>query len=121
MENLVYESFVWPRNPDTYQENWSRDGVYHKNDLGDDVFDGLSMRKCIITGTGVFLGEEAFEDYRLLLSLFNQPTPGNLEHPKLGFRYCYFTGFEVTQEPVENCVHYKFTFEVAEQNGDLPK
>ena len=121
MEKLVYKSFIWPRNPDTYREEWSREGVYHKNDLGDDVFDGMGMKKCTITGTGVLLGETAFEDYRALMELFSQVTAGTLEHPQFGFRQCYFTGFEVTQEPVENCIHYKFSFEVAQNDGYLPK
>ena len=121
MEKLVFKSFVWPRNPDTYREDWSRDGMYHKNDLGDDVFDGMGMKKCVITGTGVFLGANAFADYRALMELFGQVTAGHLEHPVFGIRNCYFTGFEMTQEPVENCIHYRFTFEVADADGYLPK
>lgn len=121
MEKLVYKTFVFPRNPDTYQEHFTREGVYHKNDAGNDVFDGMGMEKCVITGTGVFFGETAYEDYRSLLVLFDQLSPGNLEHPVLGIRYCYFTGLEMTQEPKANCIHYRITFELAQTNDYLPK
>lgn len=121
MEKLVYKTFIFPRNPDTYQENFTRAGVYHKNDDGNDVFDGMGMKKCVITGTGVFFGDTAFEDYGKLLELFGQVSPGNLEHPVFGIRYCYFTGLEMTQEPAANCIHYRFTFEMAETNGYLPR
>ena len=53
--------------------------------------------------------------------LFEQRDPGNLEHPLWGIRYCYFTGLEMTQEPKENYVAYKFTFQQALTNGYLPK
>lgn len=121
MEKLVFKSFIWPRNPDTYREDWSRKGVYHTNSAGENVFDGMDVKKCVITGTGVFLGETAVSDYLELMTLFAQVTAGNLEHPLFGIRYCYFTGFEMTQEPAVDCIHYKFTFELAETNGYLPK
>lgn len=121
MDYLIYKSFVWPRNPDTYQETWSRAGVYRKNDAQEDVFLGMDMKKCAITGTGVFFGETAYTDYKRLMELFAEVSPGNLEHPVFGIRYCYFTGFEMTQAPSENCIHYRFTFELAETNGILPK
>ena len=121
MEKLIYKSFIWPINPDTYQESWSREGVYRKNEAQEDVFIGMNMKKCRITGTGVFLGDSAVADYQALEKLFAEVSPGNLEHPVFGIRYCYFTGFEMTQPPAENCIHYKFTFELADTNGILPK
>ena len=53
--------------------------------------------------------------------LLEDETPGNLEHPLWGIRYCYFTGLELTQEPKENVVDYKFTFTQALTNGIVPK
>ena len=44
-----------------------------------------------------------------------------MEHPIWGIRYCYFTGLELTQEPKENVVSYKFTFTQALTNGTVPK
>ena len=48
-------------------------------------------------------------------------TAGNLDHPIFGIRYCYFTLLELTQEPKENYVSYRFEFTQAKANGEVPK
>ena len=121
MDKLSYKTFVWPRNPHTYQETCIREGVYEKNDAGEDVFQGMGLRKRIITGTGAFFGDTAFSDFQALAKLFEETTAGNLEHPVWGIRYCYFTGLEMTQEPKDNYVSYKFEFQQALTDGTLPK
>ena len=120
MDFLSYKTFVWPQNPSTYQETMSRDPQYHTSD-GVSYFDRMGDLKRVITGSGCFTGEDAFEQFRTLAALMNSSTPGNLEHPIWGIRYCYFTGLELTQEPKENSVSYKFTFTGALTNGDVPK
>ena len=52
---------------------------------------------------------------------FEDGTPGNLEHPLWGIRYCYFTMLEMTQEPKENFISYRFEFTQAKINGEIPK
>lgn len=121
MEKLSYKTFVWPTNPHTYQEESIREGEYSKDDAGNDVFEGMGYLKRIITGSGAFFGETAAADFRKLAALFEETTAGNLEHPLWGIRYCYFTGLEMTQEPKENYIAYKFTFQQALTNGYLPK
>ena len=121
MEKLSYKTFVWPQNPHTYREECFRDGEYQKNDAGEDVFQKMGLMSRTITGEGVFFGETAYADFRALAKLFDDADPGNLEHPLWGIRYCYFTGLELTQEPKENCISYKFTFRQALTNGVLPK
>ena len=121
MEKLSYKTFVWPQNPHTYQEKTVREAEYEKDDAGEDVFQGLGSLKRTITGSGVFFGDSAFESFRTLAALMDQTTPGNLQHPVWGIRYCYLTGLELTQEPRDNYVSYKFEFQQAESNGDLPK
>ncbi len=121
MEKLSFKTFVWPQNPHTYQEENVREPVYEKNENGEDVFQGMGYLKRTITGSGVFLGDTAFSQYQKLEALFGETTPGDLEHPVWGIRYCYFTGLELTQEPKENCVSYRFTFQQAMANGVLPK
>ena len=75
----------------------------------------------VISGSGVFFGEDAFDQFKKLAELFEDEEPGNLEHPIWGIRYCYFTGLELTQEPKDNYVSYKFTFTCAQTNGIVPK
>ena len=73
------------------------------------------------TGTGAFFGDDAFVQFKKLAKLFKETTPGNLEHPIWGIRYCYLTGLEMTQEPKDNYVSYRFTFTGAQTNGVVPR
>ena len=98
----------------------SREPQYSTSD-GVTYFEGMGELKRIITGSGVFTGEDAFAQFRTLAKLMDSNQPGNLEHPIWGIRYCYFTGLELTQEPKENYVSYKFTFTGALTNGEVPK
>lgn len=120
MAFLSYKTFVWPRNPHTYQETVSREPKYHTED-GVTYFDGMGDMRRVITGSGVFFGEGAFDQFKLLMKLAEEGSPGNLEHPVWGIRYCYLTGLEMTQEPRENYVSYRFEFTQALANGVVPK
>lgn len=120
MDFLSYKTFVWPRNPHTYKEECRREPKYSTKD-GVTDFEGMGPVRQVITGSGVFSGENAYERFRALAELFGEEEPGNLEHPVWGIRYCYFTGLELTQEPGEDCVSYTFEFTRALTNGVVPK
>ena len=121
MEQMRFKSFIWPRNPQVYKESRRREGIYHKDEYDLDVFVGMGFRKCVITGSGAFFGETAYEDFRKLAELFEESSSGSLYHPDWGVRTCFFTGLEMTQEPAENCITYSFEFQVVEINGILPR
>ena len=120
MEKLSYKTFVWPQNPHTYREEYSRKAMYTNVD-GVDYFDGMGKMKRIITGSGVFYGENAVAEFKKLAAVFEEAEAGNLIHPIWGTRYCYFTGLELTQEPKDNYVSYRFEFTGASENGTVPK
>lgn len=120
MSSLSYKTFVWPQNPHTYKEEYIRQPKYETVD-GESVFAGMGQMQRLITGSGVFFGEDAYTNFQTLAALFEESTAGNLEHPVWGIRYCYFTGLELTQEPRDNCVSYKFEFTGALTNGVVPK
>lgn len=119
MELLIYKTFVWPQNPHTYQEEYIREPQYYTQD-GETYYEGMGEMKRIITGSGVFYGDNAYTEFKKLVALFEDSAPGNLEHPIWGIRYCYFTGLELTQEPKANYVSYKFTFTGAQTSGVVP-
>lgn len=120
MNSLSFKTFVWPQNPHTYREVATRTPEYYTQD-GVTYFSGMSDLKRIITGSGVFYGEDAFDQYKKLQKLSEEINAGNLEHPIFGLRYCYLTLLEVTQEPRENYVSYRFEFTQAKINGEIPK
>ena len=117
---LSYKTFVWPQNPHTYREVASRTPEYYTQD-GETYYRGMSDLKRTISGSGVFYGEDAYEQYLKLQKLMTEISAGNLPHPIFGIRYCYFTLLEVTQEPKENYVSYRFEFTQALLNGEVPK
>lgn len=120
MEKLSYKTFVWPQNPTTYKEEYKRTPHYYTVDKVT-YFDKIGDMQRLITGTGVFYGEDAFTKFKQLIQLFESNEPGNLEHPIWGIRYCYFTGLELTQEPKDDYVSYKFEFTCAKTNGEVPR
>lgn len=121
MDKLRYKTYTWPHNPTTYTEKFQRSPVYVQIEDGTYVFAGVSEAKRVITGTGAFFGEKAYEEFKTLLALAEQPGTGNLVHPIWGSRKCYFTELEMTQEPRENYVPYHFTFTCVDSNGNIPR
>ena len=77
--------------------------------------------KRTVTGTGVFFGTTAYEDFKKLIELFKEETCGPLVHPVWGSCNMYFTELELTQEPKGNYVAYKFEFREADEEGVIPQ
>ena len=121
MEKLKFRNYVWPQNPHTYRETCWKDPEYFRNAEGQDLFTGLSGKKCIVTGEGVFFGENAYQNFRDLAAELDNETEGVLVHPLWGSRSVYFTRLEMTQEPRENYVSYRFTFVGSDPYGNIPK
>ena len=119
MDKLIYKTFVWPQNPHTYKEESIRQPHFFTVDH-QTYYEGMGQMQRIITGEGTFFGENAISDFQELANLFENGDPGNLQHPQWGIRYCYFTRLELTQEPKENCVSYRFEFTQASANGQVP-
>lgn len=120
MDSMSYKTFVWPTNPKTYKEVWTREPKYSTVE-GETVYEGMGPLKGIIRGSGAFLGSGAYENFRALLTLAKEKKVGELRHPLWGIRQAYLTGLEMTQEPRENYVGYSFEFTCADSNGEVPK
>ena len=77
MDYLSYKTFVWPQNPHTYREVATRTPEYYTQD-GVTYFRGMSALKRVISGSGVFYGEDAYEQYKKLQELAADLEAGNL-------------------------------------------
>ncbi len=121
MEKISFKGVNWPRNPETYHHSYVREPVYEKNSAGKTVFTGMGPEKLKITGTGVFSGSGAYGNFQVLLNLFQQSGAGALYHPVWGTVQAYFTELEMTQEPKENYVAYRFAFLGADDTGGIPQ
>ena len=120
MEKMQFKTFVWPVNPETYSEEALRDARYEKDRNDNQIFQGLGPLKRVITGSGAFSGSGAYESFSQLATLLEQADSGILIHPVWGSRNVFFTRLELTQEPRENYVAYRFEFRQADGNGHIP-
>ncbi|MBP3684049.1 MAG: DNA circularization N-terminal domain-containing protein [Oscillospiraceae bacterium] len=118
--NMKFKDYVWPNNPQTYQEVLHREPLYVTKD-GVTSYSKMSTTGRVITGSGAFFGQTAYEDIRELVTLAEDTTPGELIHPVLGIRYCYLTKLEVSQEPREEFISYSFEFIQAKEDGTVPR
>lgn len=121
MTQMIFETFAFPQNPDKLQHSYSREPIYTKNEDGEQVFSGMGAGRCVITGSGAFTGDHAYDSFRNFLELFEAGTCGTLYDPTWGVYSGYLTGLELTQEPRNNYVAYRFEFTRADAGGAIPK
>lgn len=121
MQKMSYKGWAWPENPEKYEQFYLREPVYAKNSQKVWVFKGMGPRKLTVKGEGVFCGSDAFEDFKALSALFSNVASGELIHPVWGSMRAYFTELEMTQEPRENEISYRFTFREADADDAIPK
>ena len=121
MDKLTYKDFVWPRNPEKYRQQYLRKPTYGEDEEGNTVFQGLGALKHTITGSGAFTGTDAWASFQQLADLCGDPLAGDLTHPVWGTVSAFLTELQMDQEPRENYVAYSFTFQAADENGDIPQ
>ncbi len=121
MTSMTFRTFAWPQNPDTLHHSYVREPKYEKDTDGNVVFAGMGPGKCVITGSGAFFGDTAYERFRSLIELFEEGECGYLHDPTWGTINGYLTGLELTQEPRSDYVAYRFEFTRADTLGEIPK
>ena len=117
---MKFKDYIWPQDPHTYRETVSREPLYVTQN-GETSYNGISSTHRIITGSGVFYGMDAYDNFKTLVTVAADSSPGELFHPVWGKRYCYFTKLEFTQGPAEDLISYSFEFIQAESDGTVPK
>ena len=117
---LKYKDYTWPNDPQTYREELYREPLY-TTQSGTTTYTGMSATHRRITGSGAFFGTAAYENFRELIALAEETSPGTLVHPVWGSRHCYLTKLELTQEPREDYVSYSFEFTQAKADGTIPR
>lgn len=110
LASMRYKNFTWPNNPTEYHWELRRKLVSHKIPGGGYVLEDLGQAERILRGSGVFVGEKAYEHMKRLVEVYLREGPGMLYHPVLELQQAYFTELELTEEPRENYVAYRFSF-----------
>lgn len=107
---MRFKEFTWPHNPEVYTVEYRRRIAVHRAPFGGCVLQDLGRAYRVLRGEGVFVGPEAYEQFRSLAETFRQEGPGLLIHPVWQTERAYFVSLEVTEEPMPDYVRYRFEF-----------
>lgn len=112
MANLKFKNFTWPHNPSTFNISYDRKQIIHEYpDVNGAEIEDLGMRPRTLSGTGVFYGPNAYDNFAVLSKMFYyDKTPGQLSHPKYGEFTVQFTKYTAREEPLPDYVEYDFEF-----------
>lgn len=121
MDKLKYKFWTWPENPETFLIDAVMEPMYTVEEDGTIQYQGLGPLCRIITGSGVFHGADASEDFNALAVIMATGTAGDLVHPVWGTISAYLTGLKMEEGSRENYIVYSFTFREADESGTIPK
>lgn len=107
---MRYKTFTWPNNPRTYTIEYRRTMANHKVPFGRYHLQDLGLVRRVMKGEGEFVGEDAYEQFMALASVFYTEGPGVLVHPVWQMVNAYFVELSLVQEPRRDYVRYTFTF-----------
>ena len=107
---MRYKDYIWPNNPETYRISFRRSVAAHKAPFGRYALQDLGMSYRVLEGEGEFAGEDAYEEFKKLATVFYSGGPGVLVHPVWMVTRAYFVTLEVVQEPLPDYVRYRFAF-----------
>jgi len=120
MDRMQFKTFVWPENPEAFRITAVRSPIYTVSNTQDYVYDDLGPMCRIISGSGVFRGEYAVQNYNTLQVLMANGTVGELIHPLWGTIKAFLTGLTMDMEGREQYIAYSFTFREADEAGMIP-
>ena len=109
---MQYKNYVWPRNPERINvtlENNIKDIELPKNAS---VLQFYGRKKRIVNGTGNFVGEDCFNNFKTLFDLFKKSVNKSeyLCIPNIEPFLAVFKDLKLIGEPSPDLVTYNFTF-----------
>lgn len=120
MDSMKYKIFTWLDNPETFEIYAVREPEYTIDELGNYNYTGLGPMCRIISGSGVFRGGRAYENFNTLLVLMANGVAGDLIHPIWGTISAFLTELTMKSESRQGYVEYTFTFREADETGMIP-
>lgn len=119
---MRFKNFVWPHNPVVYSITYERKMAVHKVPFGRHHLQSLGQTRRVMRGEGEFVGEDAYETFSRLATVFYEETPGVLIHPVWVTTTAWFVGLKLEQEPRPDYVRYSFEFweVIDERSSSLP-
>ena len=83
LSSMRYKNYTWPHNPETFVVEYRRQMAAHKVPFGGCVLQDLGVNCRILRGEGEFAGPGAYEEFKALAAVFQEPGAGMLTHPCL--------------------------------------
>ena len=107
---MRYKNYTWPHNPRVYSIGYERSMGVHKVPFGRYRLQDLGPAQRVMRGEGEFVGEEAYQEFKKLATVFYSDGPGLLVHPVWQISNAYFVELSLQQEPRADYVRYAFAF-----------
>ena len=107
---MRFKDFTWPHNPEIYTVEHRRRIAVHPVPFGRCVMQELGGSYRVLKGEGVFVGADAYQQFRRLTEVFREDGPGLLVHPVWPAERAYFAALEMTEKPLPDYVRYRFEF-----------
>ncbi len=119
-DKMKFRMFRWLENPEQFGIRAVCVPEYEKNEYGAYDYTGISPLCRIFTGSGVFCGDEAVEQFNALAVLMAVREQGELYHPVWGTTTAMLTELEMAQESRPDYIVYSFTFRETDEKGSIP-
>ncbi len=107
---MQYRDYVWPHNPRVYSIDYQRELAIHKIPFGMYHVQDMGRSYRILKGEGEFIGEDAYEEFKRLATVFYAGGTGVLIHPIWMATQAYFVALRLEQAPRPDYVKYSFEF-----------
>lgn len=118
LTSMKFKGYAWPHNPRIYSIAATRSVANHKIPGGGWYSREMGEGLRVVTGEGEFTGDNAYERFKELYSLFSEGGKGQLVHPIWRTMTAHFTALSLVQEPRADYVYYKFTFTECGMDAD---
>ena len=121
MDKMKYRTFTFPENPETFGIEAVMEPEYAVAEDGTISYTGMGPLCRIISGSGVFQGADAQQNFNALSVIMATAKVGELVHPVWGTMQACLTELVMKQESRENFVAYSFVFREADESGEIPR
>lgn len=120
MDKMKFMMFTWKQNPEHFEIQAHCVPEYTPNNYGGYDYTGISPMCRVISGRGVFSGEDAVQQFNALAVIMGARREGELVMPVWGTTTAYLTDLVMEQESRPDYIVYSFTFRETDEHGSIP-
>lgn len=110
LQPMRYKDYVWPHNPRSYTITYRRRIAVQEVPYGYYTMQNLGLGNRVMHGSGEFVGEGAYEEFKRLAKVYYTGGEGTLVHPCWQSAHVFFAKLSLQQMPRPDYVAYTFEF-----------